>query len=99
MTDVNIAIELMSDAFQDEFEVALLVSADSDLVGPVQAVQRLFSQKRIVVAFPPGRFSSALKDVANAYTFVSRSVLSKSVFPSQIIKSDGFVLQRPSEWR
>ncbi|MFQ5856860.1 MAG: NYN domain-containing protein, partial [Anaerolineae bacterium] len=51
MTDVNIATELMSDAFQDAFDVALLVSADSDLVGPVQAVRRLFSRKRIVVAF------------------------------------------------
>ena len=49
MTDVNIAVELMSDAFQDRFDVALPISADSDLVGPVRAVQRLFSQKRIGV--------------------------------------------------
>src|SRR5437870_225149 len=31
MTDVNIAVELMKDAFQDEFDTALLISADSDL--------------------------------------------------------------------
>jgi uncharacterized LabA/DUF88 family protein len=54
MTDVNMATELLADAFQDEFDTALLVSADSDLVGPVQAIQQLFSRKRIVVAFPPG---------------------------------------------
>jgi uncharacterized LabA/DUF88 family protein len=81
MTDVNIATELMSDAFQDQFDTALLVSADSDLVGPVQAVQQLFSRKRIVVAFPPGRYSNALKRAANAYTHIGRNVLSKSVFP------------------
>ncbi len=99
MTDVNIAVELMSDAFQDRFDVALLVSADSDLVGPVQVVQRLFSQKLIVVAFPPGRFSSALRNTAKAYTFIGRNVLSKSVFPNQVIKPDGFVLHRPAKWR
>ena len=43
MTDVNISVEMMSDAFQDQFDVAFLVSADSDLVGPVKAVQRLFA--------------------------------------------------------
>ena len=99
MTDVNIAIELMSDAYQNRFDVALLISADSDLVGPVRAVQRLFPQKRIVVAFPPDRFSSALKDVAGGYTFINRNILSKSVFPDQVVKADGFVLHRPKRWR
>ncbi|MBF8283199.1 MAG: hypothetical protein HW378_2114, partial [Anaerolineales bacterium] len=59
MTDVNMSVELMSDAFQDQFDVALLVSADSDLVGPVRAVRRLFSRKRVVVVFPPSRSSFA----------------------------------------
>lgn len=99
MTDVNIAVELMSDAFQDSFDVALLISADSDLVGPVQAIQRFFNHKRIVVAFPPDRFSSALRKAANAHTFIGRNVLSKSVFPNEVIKPDGFVLQRPAKWR
>jgi len=99
MTDVNIATELMSDAFQDAFDTALLVSADSDLVGPVQAVRRLFSRKRIVIAFPPSRHSNALKRAANAYTHIGRNVLSKSVFPDQITKLDGFVLRRPRRWR
>lgn len=48
MTDVNIATELLSDAFADRFDVALLVSADSDLVAPVQKVRQLFPQKRVV---------------------------------------------------
>jgi hypothetical protein len=45
MTDVNIAVELMQDAFHNNFDTALLVSADSDLVGPVVAVQESPSPK------------------------------------------------------
>ncbi len=45
MTDVNIAVELMQDAFHNNFDTAILVSADSDLVGPVVAVQKLLPQK------------------------------------------------------
>lgn len=99
MTDVNISVELMTDAFQDQFDVALLVSADSDLVGPVKAVQRLFSHKRVVVAFPPARSSKALKQAASAQIYVGRSVLAKSLFPDQVVKPDGYVLRRPVEWR
>ncbi len=99
MTDVNISVELMSDAFQDQFDVALLVSADSDLVGPVKAVQRLFSSKRVVVAFPPGRSSKALRQAASAQIYVGRDVLAKSLFPDQVVKPDGYVLCRPVEWQ
>jgi uncharacterized LabA/DUF88 family protein len=99
MTDVNIAVELMSDAFQDQFDVALLISADSDLVGPIHAVQRLFPQKRTVVAFPPNRTSSALQRAAAGNLFISRDTLAKSLFPDQVVKPNGFILQRPAQWR
>jgi len=55
MTDVNIAVEMLKDAFQERFDVALLVSADSDLCPLVKAVRTLFPQKAVVAAFPPGR--------------------------------------------
>lgn len=99
MTDVNIAVELMTDAFQDRMDAAMLISADSDLVGPIQAVQRLFGQKRLVVAFPPGRSSKALRQMAHGSFTIGRNALSKSVFPDQVIKPDGYVLNRPPNWR
>ena len=39
MTDVNIAAEMLTDAFQDKFDTALLVSADSDLSAPVSRIR------------------------------------------------------------
>jgi uncharacterized LabA/DUF88 family protein len=99
MTDVNISVELMTDAFQDQFDVALLVSADSDLIGPVQAVKRLFSQKRVVAVSPPARHSSALQQVVHGHLYVGRDVLAKSLFPAEVVKPDGYVLRRPDEWR
>ena len=99
MTDVNIAVELLTDAFQDSFDAALLVSADSDLTAPVVAVRRLFPTKRTVVAFPPRRFSRELAKAASAYLVIGRGVLAASVFPPQVRKPDGFVLNCPPTWR
>jgi uncharacterized LabA/DUF88 family protein len=99
MTDVNVAVELMSDAFQDLLDVALLVSADSDLVGPVRAIRQFFPSKRVVIAFPPARHSAALKAVAHGYISIGRNVLAKSAFPDRVVKPDGFVLKRPAQWR
>jgi len=99
MTDVNIAVELLSDAFQDKFDTALLISADSDLSSPIERVSTLFPRKRIVIAFPPGRESAHLKKLASAYFTIGRRNIAKSQFPDKIKKNDGFVLKRPIQWQ
>ena len=98
MTDVNIAVELMSDAFQDQFDVALILSADSDLVGPVEAVRRLFPTKRLIVAFPPKRSSYALQQVAHTTLHIDHNELAKSLLPETVLKPDGVALHHPIEW-
>jgi len=99
MTDVNIAVELLTDAFQDTFDVALLISANGDLVGPIKKVKQLFPEKRVVVVFPPKRHSSALKKVADACLHLNHAVLARSVFSDTVVKADGFILRRPAAWR
>lgn len=99
MTDVNIAVELMTDAFQDRFDTAILISADSDLVGPIVALHRLFPAKRVIVAFPPERFSANLRNVASAHLQIGRAVIANSQLPETVISASGFPLQRPASWR
>lgn len=99
MTDVNIAVNLLEDAFHDRFDTALLISGDSDQTPPIRAVRRLFPQKRVVVCFPPARFSGELKTAANASFHIGRGTLSKSLLPPQVTKSNGFVLECPEAWQ
>ena len=99
MTDVNIAVEILKDAYQDEFDVALLISADSDLVPPVKTVRELFPNKRVVVASPPGRHSVALADSADGSLFIGHAKIAKSLLPEEVVKADGYILRCPSLWK
>lgn len=99
MTDVNIAVELMVDAFQDQFDTALVISADSDLTAPIEAVRRLFPAKRVVVFFPPGRSSKRLKKAAHENFQIWRSILAKSQFPDSVITPQGITIHKPEHWR
>jgi len=98
MTDVNIAVEMLKDAFQDSFDVAMLTSADSDLVAPVSAIKSLFPDKRIVLAFPPKRYSKDLAKVAGSSFTIGRANLNASQFPDVVTRKDGFKLVRPATW-
>jgi uncharacterized LabA/DUF88 family protein len=56
-TDVNIACEIMQDCYENNFDVAYLVSGDSDLASPVKKTLEL--GKTIFVHFS-GRFKGLL---------------------------------------
>jgi uncharacterized LabA/DUF88 family protein len=99
MTDVNIAVEMLADAFMDSFDVAILISADSDLTGPIKHIRKLFPQKQVIIAFPPSRFSYELQKVANATFPIGRKKFAESMFPDNVIKKDGHVLKRPERWK
>lgn len=99
MTDVQIATQMLTDAFADRYDMAMVVSADSDLVPPISAIRHLFPEKRIVVAFPPARHSLGLTRAANACFTIGRGVLRQSQFPETVRKADGFTLKRPNRWR
>jgi hypothetical protein len=99
MTDVNIATELLTDAFRDRYDTALIISADSDLVPPVRAVNTLFPTKRLVAAFPPGRTSRHLASAVYWQFTIGRAKLAASQFPNSITKPDGHILNRPASWR
>ncbi|MHB9029178.1 MAG: NYN domain-containing protein, partial [Candidatus Latescibacterota bacterium] len=98
MTDVRIATEFLFDAFNDSFDSALIVSGDSDLVPPIDAVRKLYPSKRIVIAFPPARNSGRLRKTATAYFRIGEANLRKSMFAETVVKPDGFILKRPVEW-
>jgi uncharacterized LabA/DUF88 family protein len=97
-TDVNIAVQMLTDAFDDLYDMALVLSGDSDLSTPVRRVRARFPQKRIVVAFPPKRHSSELKRLANGYLSIGEDKLRASQLPATVTTPTGYVLRRPVQW-
>ena len=98
MTDVNISVEMMTDAFDDAFDVALLISGDSDLAGPVQAILHRYPKKRIIVVSPPNRHSKRLKSLATGSINLGENILRKSLLPEKYERPDGLILERPKNW-
>ena len=99
MTDVNIATEMIFDALDNNYDTAFLISADSDLVPPVERIRDQAPEKRIIALFPPKRKSGHLKRTVHASMDIGRAMLAKSQFPDEIKKPDGYILRRPCEWK
>lgn len=98
MTDVNIATQMIIDAYNDDYDTAMLISGDSDLVPPIKAIHQNFENKRVFVAFPPNRFNKSVKIVAKGSLVIGNTKIRESQLPDEVVKSDGFVLKKPERW-
>ena len=97
-TDVNIAVRLLEDAFDDRFDTAMVISGDSDLVPPVQSVRGRFPDKRVLVAAPPKRWSAQLGQAANAALQISSMTIRSNRLPDPVITPSGVELRAPTGW-
>ncbi len=112
-SDVNLATELLSDAFRNDFEAAVIISDDSDLISPIKAV-RQHMQLQVAVLNPQLEFDSRgkkryRKDLAHAatagkpetqwfYQHIDRSLLTTCQFPDPIVDKDGRPIRKPQTW-
>ncbi len=98
MTDVNIATAIIVDAYKDEYDMAMLISGDSDLTPPIREVHNLFKNKRVFIAFPPKRHNSSMALVAKGSETIGRKKLVDAQFDDEVVSKTGFKLKRPTEW-
>lgn len=98
-TDVNLALAIARDAAQDRFDTAILISGDADLCPAIRATRELARNKRIIVAFPPRRWSDALRNEADACFTIGDAKIRQAQLPDKVMLDGGLVIERPPYWR
>ncbi|MFC1739676.1 NYN domain-containing protein [Planctomycetota bacterium] len=97
-TDVNIALHLLSDAVNDYFDRAIIISGDTDLVPAIEMVHKHCPEKEIGVVFPIRRINNSLLKAADFYRTLRMPILKRCQLPDEI-KIGNVVIRRPQEWR
>lgn len=96
-TDVSLASHLLMDGFQNRYELAIVISNDSDLTEPIQLV-RSELELAVGVFNPQSGFSSRLNRVASFYTQINEQAYAGSQFPDVVIDRDGRRITKPEAW-
>jgi uncharacterized LabA/DUF88 family protein len=95
-SDVNLATELLVDGFMNAYDVAVVISNDSDLVAPIRAVRTKLG-KAVGIINPHQRQSVELRKCASFIKEVRTWTLADSLLPSVLHDANGEI-HRPFGW-
>ena len=104
-TDVNISVRMIRDCIHRTTDSIILISADTDLLPPLELIKSDFPEIKLKVIFPPSNYSH---DVANTLQgWKSKVVLMKNnykrfenaVMPDNVPTADGKTYSIPQEWK
>ena len=95
-SDVNLATHLVHDAHMNRFDVAVVVSNDSDFLGPIKIVRDVLG-KKVGVLNPQKRPSRAILPHIDFIKQIRSGVLRESQFPSVMRDAIGR-FTKPADW-
>ena len=99
-SDVRIATQIVADAFQKNCDIAIVVSADSDMIPAIELAQEALI--KVFIYFPPHQFSSNLSTMGNGSPLLMQRYetrFKQAVFPDTMTLSNGYNLSIPAEWK
>ena len=85
----------MNDAWKELFDVAAVISNDTDLVTPIDIVTKEIKKPVILICPKPENAAKALKAVASHVRHVRPAMLKKAQFPENF---PGTTIVKPAEW-
>lgn len=95
-SDVNLATHLLHDAHMGRFDIAIVISNDSDLLAPIKIIRHELN-KKVGVLNPQKNPSRAILPHIDFIKQIRQGVLAASQFPSTMTDSTG-VFTKPTSW-
>ncbi|HXI14535.1 MAG TPA: NYN domain-containing protein [Thermoanaerobaculia bacterium] len=98
-SDANLAAHLVADGYENKYDVAVLVTNDSDQVGPITLV-RTRLRKEVGFVNPHPTASSALRRATSFVKHVRNhpGLLADCQLSAEVVDARGRLIRKPSEW-
>lgn len=102
-TDVNIALQMIDDAYQGLCDRIILVSGDSDLVPTINLVKKRHPRIQVSVYIPSTNqkrgAACELRNCADkSHTLTPNNLMAQSQFPLTISTSSTTTINKPNSW-
>ncbi len=97
-TDVNIAVKIIEGAFLDLYDIAYVISGDSDLYTAVNIAKQNFKDKKFINVLPPFSKGRSMGNVCHEQITLGTRDVKEARFPDRIEFSSGEIIEIPEKY-
>jgi hypothetical protein len=97
-SDVNLATHLVNDGWLGRYELALVLSQDTDLIEPMRIISEERKLKVGLIWLDGGRPNYYMEDASSFVRHLKEGDLAASQFPDPVIRADGTEIRKPESW-
>lgn len=103
-TDVNISVGMIKNCITNEADDITLISADTDLLPPLELIRELYPNKVLKVIFPPAHYSYDITNTISAWHKKpvlmknNKEKFDKAVMPNNVTVGN-VTVQIPESWK
>jgi len=96
-SDVNLASHLLFDGVRGLYDVAVVVSKDTDLLEPIRIVTREL-RKPVGLICPDSQLPGGFKGVVSFVRHITERRLASAQFHDVVVARDGTLIHKPPTW-
>lgn len=96
-SDVNLASHLLRDGFMDQYDVAIVLSKDTDLLEPIRIVRQDL-RKPVGLICPDGQVPGSFKNVVSFVRHITLRRLAAAQMSNPVTDKKGQQIFRPPGW-
>ena len=97
-TDVNIAVKIVEGAFLDLYDIAYIVSGDSDLYTAVDIAKQHFKDKKFINVLPPFSKGKSMGNICHSQIPLGKMDVEKARFPDRVELLSGEIIEIPKKY-
>ncbi|MDE6009734.1 MAG: NYN domain-containing protein [Muribaculaceae bacterium] len=100
-SDVRMATQIVADAYKDNYDLAIVVSADSDMIPAIELAKE--TKHRVIVYFPPNQYSNNMSAITSCNPIQLKKYESRfkeCILPDSVhLTIPDFDLKIPAKWK
>ena len=96
-SDVNLASHLIRDGFKECYDVAVVLSKDTDLLEPIRIVRQEL-KKPVGLICPDGKVPGSFKNVVSFVRHITLPRLAAAQMPNPVTDASGRQVSKPGIW-
>lgn len=96
-SDVNLGSHLLNDAFTGQFQVAAVITNDTDLVEPIRIATQQHG-KTVGLLSPVPKPADTLRKFSSFCLHIRDNHLAAAQFPDEVVAKSGRLVEKPADW-